>query len=170
MRRITCLVIAAVIATTSSSLAQTQPTLAGTVINVNDLLAPWLPILMNAFMGIVLALLSWAAWQIKKRTGVVVENAHMQALQKAIQNGAGLALAKLTTKAKTVSIDVKSDIVRQGVEYVNPAAADSVASFGLTPEQVAEKIIAQMSVISAPNPGLTIKDTTPPPPNTGAGS
>ena len=145
------------------------PTLAGTVISVHDLLAPWIPTLFNAFMGLVLALLGWIAYQIKVRTGVAVEASHMQVLQKAIENGAGAALARLTSKAKTITVDVRSEAVRAGVEYVNQSAAQAVAEFGLTPEQLAEKIIAKMSVITAPNPDVNIRDNTPPPPNAGAG-
>jgi len=155
--------------TTGVILAQEQPVPAITVINVSELLAPWLPILMTAFMGIVLALLEIIRQWLKKKTGVEIETSHMQVLQKAIENGAGVALNRLKVSTKNINIDTRSDAVRQAVEYVNQSAADAVKNFGLTPEQIAEKVIAKMGVITAPNPDIVIQDVTPPPPNTGAG-
>lgn len=168
MRIVTCSAVA-LLTTTGVVLAQQSGTVTTTAISVSDLLAPWLPILMTAFMGIVLAILEVIRQWIKKKTGVEIETSHMLVLQKAIENGAGLALNKLKNHAKTISIDTRSDAVRQGVEYVNQAAADAVNNFGLTSEQLAEKIIAKMGVITAPNPEMNIQDVTPPPPNTGSG-
>lgn len=168
MRIITCSAVALLILS-GAALAQQSTPVTATVINVSELLAPWMPILMTAFMGIVLAILEAIRQWIKKKTGVEIETSHMLVLQKAIENGAGLALNKLKNHAKTVTIDTRSDAVRQAVEYVNQSAADAVSNFGLTPEQIAEKIIAKMGVITAPNPEMNIQDITPPPPNVGSG-
>lgn len=165
------LALALTVVAVVAALAQTTggPTLASTVISVNDLLAPWLPILMAAFMGVVIALLTWIKSWIERRTNITIENVHMQTLQKAVENAAGLVLSKITTGAKTITVDVGSDAVRQGVSYVNQSAADAVAKFGLSSDQIAEKIIAKLGVITAPNPETNIRDVTPPPPNPGAG-
>lgn len=160
MRLVLCVAAGLVVALSSIAFAQQSAPVASTVINVSELLAPWLPILMTAFMGIVLAILEVIRQWIKKRTGVTIENSHMQVLQTALENAAGVALNKIKTSTRTITVDVRSDAVRQGVEYVNQYAADAVSSFGLTSEQLAEKIIAKMGVITAPNPEVTVQDAT----------
>jgi hypothetical protein len=163
------LAVAACFLTTSALAQGAGYSLQSTAISVSDLLAPWLPILMTAFMGVVLAVLELIRQKVAKRTGVLVETSHMQALQKAIENAAGVALSKLSTSTKTLTVDTGNPAVRHGVIYVNAAAADAVKAFNLTPEQIAEKVIAQMSVITAPNPEVSIRDVTPPPPDPGKG-
>lgn len=154
----------------TSALAQgTGYSLQSTAINVNDLLAPWMPILMMAFMGVALAILELIRQWIKARTGVVISDAHMRTIQAALENAAGKSLMILSDKAKNAQLDVHNPAIKQAIEYVNQSAADAVNYFGLTREQIAEKVIAKIGVITAPNPEVNPRDITPPPPDPGAG-
>lgn len=147
------------------------PTLAGVTISVNDLIAPWVPIMMPVIGGIILGILELIRQSIKKRTGIVVQDAHMRVLQVALENAAGAVLNKMVERSKTIKVNTGSPAVQLGVSYVNTAAAEAVAAFGLTSEQIAEKIIAKMGVITAPNPDMNVKDETkiPPAPDPGTG-
>lgn len=138
-------------------------------ISLGEAIAPWIPILIPIIGGIVIVILDFIRQWVKIRTGIVIEDARMRQLQSAITNAAGLVLTKLPQTAKDVTVNVGSPAVKQAVEYVNQSAADAVAKFELTPEQIAEKIIAKVGVITAANPDLVIKSDTPPPPRPGDG-
>lgn len=140
-----------------------------TVININEILAPWLPILMTAVMGVILALLELIRQWVKKRTNVQIDETYMKVIQVALDNAAGRAVMQLSDRLRDVNLDVHSPVIKQAVEYVNQAASDSVKHFDLDSDQIAEKIIAKIGVITAPNPVAFPKDVTPPPPDPGAG-
>lgn len=172
LQLLTVLVCTALVAMTVTTMGQGNFTLAAannTAISVGDAIAPWIPIIIPIVGGIVIVILDFIRQWVKVRTGIVIEEARMRQLQAAITNAAGLVLTKLPQTAKDVTIDVRSEAVKQAVEYVNRSAADAVAKFDLKPEQVAEKIIAKVGVITAPNPDLVIKSNVPPPPNPGEG-
>lgn len=154
---------------TTVALAQTTSPAPTAVITVNDLLVPWIPVIMIVVGAVVTIILEFIRQYVKRKTDMDISNAHMLTLQTAVENAAGLALTKLSQQAKQVEINTRSPQIAQAVLYVNQSAADAVNSFGLTKEQIAEKVIAKMGVITAPNPDFVVQDTTPPPPNPGQG-
>lgn len=117
-----------------------------TTVNLGDLLDPWLQLLL-AFAALVIpALGTWAAAELRRRTGIALELAHMQTFQQALVNGAGLVLAKTRDTAAGVNIDVKNALIKEAILYVNNSAPDAVAYFGLTPEAIAEKLVAKIGI------------------------
>lgn len=144
----------------ASVLAQPAAPTTSTTVNFGELLAPWLPALTAAVAGLFLTVLAILTAALKRWTGVEIEKAHMQTLQAAIENAAGKMVMKLGEKMKTARFDTKSDVIKLGVEYVNKAASDSVREFGLTSDDVAEKIIAKIGVITAADPTATPIDVS----------
>jgi len=140
-----------------------------TAINWAELLAPWMQLLIPVVVGFFMALLTWATVELRRRTGIVVEQAHMATLQTALENAAGKAIMMLGDKMKNAQLDAKHPAIKSAVLYANAAALDAIKSFGLTSDQVAEKIIAKVGVLTAPDPTASPKDVTPPPPEPGAG-
>lgn len=126
------------------------PALAQTTVNLGDLFAPWAEMLIGAFAVLVTAILGWIAAQIKAKTGIDIEARHREALQTALTNAAGLVLSKLHGKAAEVEFDLRSVAVAQGVRYVMAAVPDAVERFGLSPEQLAEKLVAKLGLVTAP--------------------
>lgn len=125
-----------------------------TVVAVGDVLNPWLTLLL-AFAGVVVpALGTWAAAELRRRTGIVIQQAHMNTLQTALLNGAGLLKVKAVQMANNVTIDARHPAIREAILYVNNSAPDAIAYFGLTPESLAEKLIAKLGLIN-PEPGQT---------------
>jgi len=120
-----------------------------TSVNVGELLAPWLEMLVGAIAVLIAALLSWITAMIKQKTGIDIEARHREALQTALTNGAGLILAKVKDSVAGKEIDVRSEIVRDAISYVNQAAPDAVKKFGLTPQDLAEKLMAKLGLAAA---------------------
>lgn len=122
-----------------------------TQIVVGDLVAPWLEMLVGAVSILITAILGWLAAQLKMKTGIDIEARHREALQTALTNAAGLALSKLGDTAKDTKIDVRSPIIRDSILYVNKAVPDAVKNFGLSPDQLAEKLVAKIGLALAPS-------------------
>ena len=124
----------------------------GTTIDLGSLLAPWLEMLIGAVAILVTAILGYLAALIKRKTGVDIDLARMTTLQTAITNAAGLVINKLGDAAEGKTIDVRHPLIRDAILYVNAAAPDAVAQFGLSGEQIAEKIAAKLGLATAPAP------------------
>lgn len=129
-----------------------------TTVNLGELLDPWLQLVL-AFAALVIpALGAWAAAELRRRTGIALELAHMQTFQQALVNGAGLILAKTKDAADGVNVDVKNALIKEAILYVNNSAPDAVAYFGITPQTLAEKLIAKLGVIQ---PTVNVTNVAP---------
>lgn len=142
---------AVVLVVLSIGYAGAQEAANDTRVVVGDLIAPWLEMLVGAVAVLITAILGWIAAQVKAKTGIDIEARHREALQTALTNAAGLALTRLSTTLGSKTIDVKHPLIKQAVEYVNSAAPDAIRNFGLTPEQIAEKIVAKVGLAQAPS-------------------
>ena len=120
-----------------------------TSINLGDIIGPWLEMIVGAVAILVTAILGWLAALIKAKTGIDIEARHREALQTALTNAAGLMLRRLGDKANLVSFDVHNPIIREGILYVTRSAPDAVKKFGLSPEQLAEKLVAKLGLATA---------------------
>ena len=118
-------------------------------VNVGQLIAPWLEMLLGAVSILITAIVGWIATQIQKRTGIEVEAKHRDALQAALTNAAGLIVAKAQGSLGDRTIDVRHPVIADAITYVNRAAPDAVARFGLTPAQLAEKLVAKLGLVDA---------------------
>lgn len=142
---------AVVLVILSIGYASAQEAANDTRVVVGDLIAPWLEMLVGAVAVLITAILGWIAAQVKAKTGIDIEARHREALQTALTNAAGLALTRLSTTFGSKTIDVKHPLIKQAVEYVNSAVPDAIRNFGLTPEQIAEKIVAKVGLAQAPS-------------------
>ena len=109
-----------------------------TTVRVGDLIAPWLEMLMGAFVILITAIVGYVANLIRQKTGIDIEARHREALQTALANGAGLILSKATTALADKTIDVRSPQIRDAINYVSEAAPDAIKYFGIAPDQLAE--------------------------------
>lgn len=139
--------LALMIITTGAAVAQAIAPDA--TINAGDLVSPWLQLLLATATVVIPALGAWAAAELRRRTGVAIEVAHMQTFQQALINGAGLLVIKAQQMANTQTIDVRHPAIRDAINYVNQSAPDAIKYFGVTPESIAEKIIAKLGLINS---------------------
>lgn len=125
---------------------------ADTRVNVGDLIAPWLQMLVGAAALLITAITGWIASAIQKRTGISIQQAHMNTLQTSLTNAAGKVIMSLGTSASSITFDARNPAVKSGIEYVFASAPEALVYFGLTPEQVVEKLKAKLGVLLAPSP------------------
>lgn len=149
----------------SAAFAQTTVTSTApseTTINVGQLLAPWLQALIAGLVTLVTAAFGWLTVVINKRAGLESNAAVLQMeaharelLETALTNAAGMVVMKAGPALDGMVIDVKSPLIAQGVMQVNVWAQSAVQKFGLTPDDLAKKLINKIGVITAANPAVT---------------
>jgi uncharacterized membrane protein len=131
-----------------------------TTVRVGDILAPWMEMLLSAVSIIVTAIIAYVANLIRQKTGIDIEARHREALQTALANGAGLIINKLGSSIGDKTIDVRSPLIRDAVNYVSTAAPDAIRNFGLAPDQLAEKLVAKLGLAAAPAAAATATPVT----------
>lgn len=104
--------------------------------------------------GLIGWTLNWARVWIKQKTGLDLDAAMQAQIQTAVKNAAGKALALLGNKLDA-PIDVRNPIVKQVVDLVLQWAPAAVEHFGLTPDKIAEMVVAwlpQVANTTTPQP------------------
>lgn len=105
------------------------------------------PYLLMLFSVLVSALLGWVAIVIKNKFGLDID-AHMRdTIQTAATNAAGSLVAKLEGPIGNASIDVRSQLVKDGVDMVIAKVPDAISHFKLSPEDVAALIQAKLGIM-----------------------
>jgi hypothetical protein len=115
---------------------------ADTLVAVGDIWAGLVPYIVAALGALISAAVGWLVYLVNRKLGLSIDDSLRDSLQTAAANAAGLVLSGLGNRLSTVSIDVRSALVADAVNYVLKAAPDAVAHFGLTPDAVAQKILA----------------------------
>lgn len=139
---------------------QTLTVPSDSIVNVGDLISPWLQLLFAAASVVIPAAALWAAAELRRRTGVSVETSHREAFQTALTNATSLLLAHLGQRAQGVTFDARHPAVKEAILYVNKASPDALKYFGLGPDQIAEKIAAKIGVMTAAPPPEVVNVST----------
>lgn len=114
----------------------------GGVINIGqafgDAVAPYVDAAANA---LILALVGLALAWFKQKTGLDVDQAHRDALVRALQNQAGSLIAdgKVALQGKAIAVD-NAALAKAANEALR-SIPDAAKHFGLTPEYVAKRIV-----------------------------
>jgi len=116
---------------------------------VGSLFGTLKPYVVEIIGVLAAALVAWVAKTVKDKFGLDIEKNHRDALQVAIKNAAGLALNKAEAAVNGATITVGNPLLAAGAKYVIEAVPDAIKFFGLTPEKVAEKIEAQIGLLTA---------------------
>jgi hypothetical protein len=147
------------------AIAQTTVTTSApsdTTINVGQLLAPWLQGLVAAAVSVIMACFGWLTVIINTRANmqnnvaVLQMEAHArELLETALTNAAGWVVIKAGPALDKMSFDVKSPFIVQAVMTINNLAGTAVKQFGLSPEDLAKKVIAKIGVLTASNSSVS---------------
>lgn len=106
---------------------------------------PVITAVVTALIGYVsLALVSL----LKQRTGIQLDDSMRDSLQTAVTNGAGLVLNKLGNQLQGKTVDVKNSFVAEAVNYVIKAAPGAISHFGLSPDDIAHKVVALLPQVA----------------------
>lgn len=110
------------------------------------------PYLLMLFSVLVSGLLGWVAIVIKSKFGLDID-AHMrETIQTAATNAAGALVAKMEGPLGNVSIDVRSKLVKDGVDMVIAKVPDAINHFKLSPEDLAAIIQAKLGIMQSTAP------------------
>jgi hypothetical protein len=137
------------------TLALVEPAFAqstSTTVDAGTIYTALLPYLVAAVGAVISVLVGWVLMLAKSKLGISIDDSMRSSLQTAATNAAGLVLNKVGNTLAGKSIDVKHAAIQEAVLYVVKNAPDALAHFGLSPDQVAEKILALLPQVASTNP------------------
>ena len=106
------------------------------------------PYLVQLAGAILVWIVSWFAFQVKRWIGLTITAAQESTLEQTASNAATHALAKLQGPINTLAIDIKSPVVTEAVNYLfshaNEAVIYAQQNFGFTPEMFRELVLAKL--------------------------
>jgi hypothetical protein len=117
-----------------------------------DIIAPYIFMLVSAA---VVGLLTWLTNIIKQWTGIQIEARHREALHSAMMTGVAAALARGRIKASEVTVDVKSQIVKEAVEWAYTSVPDALEALGVGPKALAELAESKIALLAEAPVGVT---------------
>jgi uncharacterized membrane protein len=121
---------------------------ADALVAVGEIWTGLVPYIVAAIGALISAAVGWLVYLVNRKLGLSIDDSLRDSLQTAAANAAGLVVNGLGNRLSGVTIDVRSELVADAVNYVLKAAPDAVAHFCLTPEAVAEKILALLSRVA----------------------
>lgn len=112
-------------------------------------LAPLLDTLVSLAAAIVAACVPIVTVKLTGWLGVKLDTEHQFALNAALENALGVALkfGQQAGDSALSNVTLKNASVAAAVAYVNANAGKAVSYFGLSEEQIAEKIAARLAVL-----------------------
>lgn len=131
------------------ALAFVTPALAATAVPLGGLYDLLTTFLLPIVSVVAAAIAGWLANLLRVKFGLEIEQKHRDALQTALTNAAGLAIAKGKDVVGTKTIDIQNPVMADAVNYVVAAVPDSLKYFGLTPQSLADKIAAKIGALKA---------------------
>lgn len=112
------------------------------IIRLDTLIAPWLEILVGVAVTVLTAIGGFITVWVKQKTTLQIDFFHRDTFQTALDNAAGW----VKMQAGSVQVDVRSPAVRDAILMVNTGARDAIEHFGITPEEIARRIIAKIGI------------------------
>ena len=122
-------------------------------------LLPWYQILepyLVTVVGIVAStILGWIGILLKQKLGIEVDANLNATLQQAATNAASHAIAGLEGPIGDRQIDVHSELVKRGVDYLQTMIPGKLVQMNMTPDKVAAIVQAKLGALQA-SQGVTI--------------
>jgi hypothetical protein len=123
-------------------------------IAAGSLIAPAIPYVATLIGVVVSALGAYIAAQIKRYTGLAVDQAVLAKVERYIEDKAAQEVAAAADNLAHAQISVKSPIVAGLVTKIAAAIPEDLAAAGLTPEAVAHKLAAAFGRLQAAAPKI----------------
>ena len=105
------------------------------------------PYLFTTISAAVVAVLTWLAELFRRSTGIQIEAKHREALHSAAMTGVAAGFNKIGEAADALTINAKSAIVAQGVDWVLKSVPDAMAYFNLTPQSLATLVESKLTLL-----------------------
>lgn len=129
------LALAVLLAPGLAALAQTAPAAPATTVD-------FMPGIVNLVMPAVsILLVGIVAWALRKYLGIQLASNDAVIVNDALQKGLAFATSRLQTIP--LKVDVKSPVIADAANYALAHAPDALGRLGVSPEQLAEKLVAR---------------------------
>lgn len=112
-------------------------------------LDPLMPIIGSLVAALIVAFVGWLWAALSRHFGVNIDAKYRDALQVALQNAAGLLLARAAKAAGGVQVPLGRPEIGEGVDYVLKSAPKAIEHFDLSPDDIGEKILAKIGLATA---------------------
>lgn len=155
MRFIRSIFAAAVLVMSAAIVLVAAPAVAqeaGTTVSLAPFVDAVSPLLAQVIAALIAAGIGWIGYKLNKALGINIEAKHREALQSALMNGVYKGLHYAEEAAGKVTIDVRSEVVAEGIRYVQRSVPDAIKHFGLTDERIRDLIEAKLPYIEAEAP------------------
>lgn len=126
-----------------------SPSSTSTTITLRPLWDGLVPYIVAGLGSLVTVAAGWAALQFQRLTGIKIDDSAREALHSAAMTGVNLAISKLGSAAGNITIDVKSQIIAQALQWVQSSVPDAIKRFGLTPADLQKLIESKIPVAAA---------------------
>lgn len=131
-----------------------------TTVKVGSLFG-WLEPYVRELVGVIVAaLLGWVAMTVKAKFGIDIEARHREAIETFLVNQAGALIAKAGDPLKALTFDARSQTIAALANEALARIPDAVAYFGLSPDNLAERIKAKVGLIAGAQASVPV--TAPP--------
>jgi hypothetical protein len=136
-----CFVLGAIV---SPALAQDNSTTQIAAGSVWGLVAPYL---FTAVSAGVVAVLGWLTALFKQWTGIQIEARHREALHSAAMTGVAAAFNRIGQRADMITLDVRTAVVKEAVDWVFKSVPDALGYFKLSPETLATLVESKLNLL-----------------------
>jgi len=120
-----------------------------TTITLGSMLAAAQPYFVAIFGAIVTGVGGILVAEVKRYTGIAVDQALLAKVEKYIDDKAAQEIAKATDNLATKSIDVHSPMIADLVTKITGAIPEELHAVGLDPVAVAHKLVASFGRLQA---------------------
>lgn len=107
-------------------------------------LGPVIETLLGSLAAALMALGSWALTRLGKRLGLEADSEIRSYLDEALHRAITWAISRLREDGRSITIDVKSEIVAHAVSYIVDRVPDAIEHFGLDGASVGRLIEARL--------------------------
>ena len=121
---------------------------------VYKLLEPYLVMIVGI---VVTTAPGWIGVLLKSKLGFDLDANMQKTIQDAAMNAAGSVIARMEGQLGNVAIDVRSPLVKQGVDLLIAKVPDAIAHFGLTPDELAKIVQGKIGILQASSTAPVVK-------------
>lgn len=119
-------------------------TAADTTVSLSPIINQLVEIGVLVLTGVVTWAVARVQSYIRKNIGLTIDDKTRTLLEAAIDNGIAYAAKKIEVEGAGLTVDAKNAQVAAAANYVVAHAPDALKHFGVTPEALTRKIIAQL--------------------------
>ena len=116
------------------------------ILPVYKILEPYLVMIVGI---VVTTALGWIGMLIKSRFGIELDASMNAKIQSAAMNAAGAVVARMEGPIGNAAIDLRSPMVKQGVDLLLSKVPDAIAHFGLGPDELARIIQGKIGILQS---------------------